>query len=98
MSNNDVLTKHEFNSFMSSFLDDFTSEFNQALKYIYQRFDEIDKRFEKLESTIHSVKNDTRIIHPMFELVRMDTTDIGKLKLRVDNLENNPKRTQETDQ
>ena len=89
MVDEDTLTRKEFNDFMGSF----TQELNQALKYLYQRFDDVDRDLKNLKSTIHSVKNDTKVIPPMFELVRMDTTEIGELKLRIDSLESDPKQS-----
>ena len=79
----DPLTREEFYGFM----DRFAGELNKAFGFVYQRFDDIEQRLERLESDIHTVKNDTRMIDPMFELIRTDGAEVGELKIRVKKLE-----------
>ena len=81
--NTDPLTREEFYGFM----DRFAGELNKAFQYVNRRFDDIERRLERLESDIHTVKNDTRLIDPMFELIRTDGAEVGELKVRVKKLE-----------
>ena len=83
MSAEDPLTRGEFIAFMERH----AATLNEAFGYIYKRFDDIEKRIDRLETDVHYVKNDTRLIHPMFELVRTDGTEVGELKIRVERLE-----------
>ena len=79
----------------------FSDSISQEFIHIYKRLDDIDRRLEKLErrvdgvstkvdsmgSDVHNIKNETKLITPIFELTRMDGHDIGELKLRVGKLE-----------
>ena len=91
------ISRREF----ADFVDGFVTGLNDAFKHMSRRLDDIERRLEHLEgkvdsinstvnnmsSAVHVIKNDTRVIHPMFELVRTDGAEIGELKLRVDKLE-----------
>ena len=84
------LTRGEF----AKFADDLIEGLNTAFRHIYRRLDDIERRMEKLEgkagtmqsdisdirSNMHYVKNDTKMIRPMFELIRMDGAEMGELK------------------
>lgn len=98
MSQDDTpLTRGEF----AKFANDLIEGLNTAFGHIYRRLDDIEQRMEKLEdragtmqddisdirSNMHYVKNDTKMIRPMFELIRMDGAEMGELKVRVENLE-----------
>ncbi|MDE0091510.1 MAG: hypothetical protein OXP12_09245 [Thaumarchaeota archaeon] len=96
-SGNDPITRDDFNGFMDKFAD----SLNEAFGHLWRRLDDIEERLESLEaridttqkdivdikSNVHTVKNEARLIRPMFELTQMDSAEIGKLTLRVDNLE-----------
>lgn len=86
MSLEEPLTRGEFIEFMERH----ATALNEAFDYIFKRFDDIEKRIDRLETDLHYVKNDTRLIHPMFELVRTDGTEVGELKVRVERLEKRP--------
>ena len=85
MATNDdaPLTRVEFYAFMDSMVENLNKVFINFSK----RFDDIERRLERLESDVHTVQNEARLIHPMFELVRTDGAEVGQLKLRVDKLE-----------
>ena len=90
MAKDESLTRDEFEDFMKKF----AGQLNEAFAHTYRRFDDLDQRLSKLEqrvdemgSDMHTVKNDTRLIEPMFELVRLDGAEAGDLKLRVTSLE-----------
>ena len=90
MAKDESLTRDEFEDFMKKF----AGQLNEAFAHTYRRFDDLDQRLSKLEqrvdemgSDMHTVKNDTRLIEPMFELVRLDGAEVGDLKLRVTSLE-----------
>ena len=93
MANKDdaPLTRGEFKTFVK----DLVKVLNNTSEHVSRRFDDIEQRLERLESkmdsltsTVHYIKNDTKVMHPMYELVRADGEDIGRLKIRVDKLEN----------
>lgn len=84
MADNDSpITRKEFDAVMEKF----TKELNKAFGFVYQRFDDIERRIERLESDLHTVKNDTRMIHPMFEWIRTENEEFGELRVRVEKLE-----------
>ena len=55
------------------------------------RLETVQTDITNIQSKAHTVSNNTRMIPPMFESVRMDGVDIGNLKFRVAHLENKPK-------
>ncbi len=79
----------------------FSDSIDTQIIHIFMRLDDIDRRIDRLESRIgnigskvdsmgsdvHDIKNETKLITPIFELTRMDGHDIGELKLRVRKLE-----------
>lgn len=91
------LTRGEFNVFVKDLVDnlnEMTLHMYRQFDYVSKRFDDVDRRLESLEAkvsgmdtTIHYIKNDTKVMHPMYELVRTDGEEISGLKLRVDKLE-----------
>ncbi len=94
MDANAPVTRTEFHDFMEKFACDL----NKAFNHIYKRCDGIEQKLHSLElkinemgSDIHSVKNDARLIQPIFEMTRMDSEEIGQLQICVDNLESTKK-------
>ena len=88
----------------ATFMEQHAKSLNEAFGYIFKRFDDIEQRLDILEqrlgtveksvsdvrTDVHTVKNDTRLIHPMFELVRTDGAEVGELRVRVERLEKRP--------
>ena len=95
------ITRAEVVKIMDKLMDNLANMLNNAFGHVYHKLDDIEQRLVKLEnrvntmqndvtniqSKVHTVKNDTRLIHPMFELTRMDSAEIGELQYRVENLE-----------
>lgn len=74
---------------------------NKAFSHVYQRFDDVDQRLDRIEQklvdlekdsdeikrNVHYVRNDTRVLPSMFDLVRSDVIVVENLKRRVKKLE-----------
>ena len=72
----DTITKQEFSDTMNGFV----SEFRLALKHIYQRFDDIDNRFERLECMAQSIKDDTEMLMPIMTTITSSSYHRYKIK------------------
>ena len=90
----DPLTREEFHRYMGMYTEAMADSLNKAFGHVYRRFDDleermegIERRLESLEGTVHKVKNDTRMIKPIFEWARTDNDEFARLKVRVDELE-----------
>lgn len=71
MANKDdaPLTRGEFKAFVK----DLVKVLNNTSEHMARRFDDIEQRLERLESkmdsltsTVHYIKNDTKVMHPMY--------------------------------
>ena len=95
------ITRAEVVKIMDKIMGNLANMLNNAFGHVYHKLDDVEQRLVKLEnrvntmqsdvaniqSNVHTVKNDTRLIHPMFELTRMGSAEIGELQYRVENLE-----------
>ena len=85
MSNEDnPVTIKLFNEFMDSLVENL----NKVHSHTCKRLVDIDRRLEKIENNISSVKRDTEIILNIFEILHTDGKDTATLTTRVSKLEN----------
>lgn len=98
---NEILTRAEFYDVMKAFTKDLGEQLNGAFAHVIRRLESIELRMDRIEQhmdnleqtvgkvrdEVHYVKNDTRLIGPMFESVRMDGAELWRLKIRVDDIE-----------
>lgn len=95
-SNGTPVTVEQFNAFVETLVENL----NGAHTYIYQRLDVIetkmsglDERAKRLEHTmsdvqtnVTSVKRDTTLLPPMFEMLEQDGVEIATLRTKVEKM------------
>ena len=96
-SNDTPVTAEQFNSFVETLVENL----NGAHTYIYQRLDGIetrlaslDERVKRLEqamsdvqTNVTSVKRDTTLLPPIFEMLEQDGVEIATLRTKVEKME-----------
>lgn len=95
---NDLVTAEQFKTFVEALVENL----NKSHGYMYERFDriesrlaEIDEKIKRLEKTsssvqanVASVKRDTSLLPPIFEMLEQDGVEIATLRTKVEKMQN----------